>query len=266
MKKDECISKFVASLIIAFPFMAMFAFLVELFGIETFIEISKNHGSLIAGIIGIIGVFILVWNQNKSTRQTVEATLKAIHVESKEIERRVSKESIFKIIDRTNKIYRSQDTRDIQFEIHGALDELVKLNSMVNRNVGDIEKIRLLFIQDTLILYLFLIKHKESEFYSARDFHMLFIKNKHKKLLEYCEKIKPADDDDDKYYQIQWALDINFFEEIANNHISIFAHAERQVKFKLNENSLVAIKGVVSLLKWQLLELSSYVDGVNLYK
>lgn len=73
MKKDECISKFVASLIIAFPFMAMFAFLVELFGIEAFIEISKNHGSFAAGILGFIGIFILVWSQRKESLRLIKA-------------------------------------------------------------------------------------------------------------------------------------------------------------------------------------------------
>lgn len=71
MKKEECFSKFVASLIIAFPFMAMFAFLVELFGIEAFIEISKNHGSLVAGLIALLAAVIAVIAQKILERDKV---------------------------------------------------------------------------------------------------------------------------------------------------------------------------------------------------
>lgn len=87
MKKEECISNFVASLIIAFPFMAMFAFLIEVFTIETFIEISKNHGSLVAGVLGVLGTIALVVIQIKLNRENIAKSRDLVHEERFEMER-----------------------------------------------------------------------------------------------------------------------------------------------------------------------------------
>lgn len=55
---------------------------------ESVAKFLESHGSLIAGILGVLGVFVLVWNQNKSTQKTVDTTLRVIRLESFEIKRR----------------------------------------------------------------------------------------------------------------------------------------------------------------------------------
>lgn len=115
MKKDECISKFVASLIIAFPFMAIFAFLVELFGIETFIEISKNHGSLIAGLIGFGGVIWLIWNQNKETRKILDSNLIIIKNEAFEVKRARTLENAYAIKEKFTALNENDKNIDFHF-------------------------------------------------------------------------------------------------------------------------------------------------------
>lgn len=59
----------------------------------------KDQGSLIAGILGIIGVVFLVINQNKSTEKTVGATLEAVRSELSEAKNRACDEYALDIIE-----------------------------------------------------------------------------------------------------------------------------------------------------------------------
>lgn len=65
MKKEEYCSIFMTTLMIAIPVGAIIILIVYAFGIiavpkdKTTYDFIKDHGSLIAGIIGIIGVFYI---------------------------------------------------------------------------------------------------------------------------------------------------------------------------------------------------------------
>ena len=72
---------------------------MELLGYEELNQFLKDHGSLIGGVLAFMGVFVLVRNQNSSTKKTIDttilatekttkATLAAIHLESFEIQKR----------------------------------------------------------------------------------------------------------------------------------------------------------------------------------
>lgn len=77
----------------------------------------EAHGSLIAGMLGIVGVFVLVWNQNKSTQKTVDATLRAIRLESFEIKRREDLKElndIYILIDNTEPTERGIDKNTLR--------------------------------------------------------------------------------------------------------------------------------------------------------
>lgn len=80
--------------------------------------IIKDHGSLIGGILAIIGVGLMIRNQDKSTEQTVKATLKAIHLESREIERRNDKRCILKIITESSSMVdvAQSDLRNLTYQ------------------------------------------------------------------------------------------------------------------------------------------------------
>lgn len=61
--------------------------LMELFGYKEVNNFFKDHGSLIAGLIGFGGIFLLMSNQNKSTNKIIKSTLTAIQLESSEIQK-----------------------------------------------------------------------------------------------------------------------------------------------------------------------------------
>lgn len=89
MKKEDCdISVFTVALGGLLIGIVVLYFVGKLLGYTDASCFLKDHGSLIAGILGFCGIFILVWNQNKSTQKTVDATLRAIRLESFEIKRR----------------------------------------------------------------------------------------------------------------------------------------------------------------------------------
>lgn len=88
MKKEELdipVPIMVVALAIAIS-VALYIF-VGFTQYESVAKFLEAHGSLVAGILGVLGVFVLVWNQNKSTQNTVDATLRAIRLESFEIKR-----------------------------------------------------------------------------------------------------------------------------------------------------------------------------------
>ncbi|MBS7819657.1 hypothetical protein, partial [Wohlfahrtiimonas chitiniclastica] len=60
-------------------------------------DFLKDHGSLIAGIIGFIGIFILVWNQSKTTERLVESNKVLMKSEALEIQKTKAIESASRI-------------------------------------------------------------------------------------------------------------------------------------------------------------------------
>lgn len=85
-------------------FFAVLAVVGKLIGYSDLNYFFQDHGSLIAGILGIVGVVFLVVNQDKNTKQTVASTLEAIHMESKEIEKRNNKRCILNIVTEVSNI------------------------------------------------------------------------------------------------------------------------------------------------------------------
>lgn len=55
-------------------FSVLLVFLMsEVFSAKSIYDFLKDQGSLIAGIIGFSGVFIVIWNQNKTTKHIIKA-------------------------------------------------------------------------------------------------------------------------------------------------------------------------------------------------
>lgn len=67
MKKEKYCSVFMTTLMISIPMGGVIALLIEIFSDSGVYQILTDLGSFIAGVIGFVGIFILVWNQNKTT-------------------------------------------------------------------------------------------------------------------------------------------------------------------------------------------------------
>ncbi len=84
MKKEEYFSIFMTTLIIVIPIGAVIALLIEIFSISGIYKTLTDLGSFIAGIVGVIGVLILIWHQNKTTRQMIKSNMDVIKSEALE--------------------------------------------------------------------------------------------------------------------------------------------------------------------------------------
>lgn len=74
MKKEERCSEFMSTLMVAIPVGAVVALIIEIFmTVDYFAEVSTKHGSMIAGLLGILGVLILVRNQNIETNRLIKS-------------------------------------------------------------------------------------------------------------------------------------------------------------------------------------------------
>lgn len=102
MKKEESCSVFMTTLMIAIPIGAVVAILLEIFipigfGVIDYIaEVSTKHGSTIAGLLGILGVFILVRNQNKTTKNLIKNSFDVLREERFLIDRGNARLSILR--------------------------------------------------------------------------------------------------------------------------------------------------------------------------
>lgn len=158
MKKEECCSVLMTTLMIAIPIGAIIALLFDVFGKALFAE----YGSFMAGIMGFGGVFVLVWNQNKSTQKTVDATMYAVREELAEARNRVCDEYILDIIDAIENIglVMNADTEAYQDSIN-FVDEAQKkakrLRVLAGPNVFESNNIvieeYLYFYKELLLVY-----------------------------------------------------------------------------------------------------------------
>jgi len=161
MNKDECISKFVAYLIIAFPVMAMCAFLVELFTIETFIEISKNHGSLIAGLLAVVIAFYTVKTHYEHSKKL-----------SLDQEKQISLMALFEIREHVLQLYKNLSVKnsfndsdvDEMFSIQRQIFKqalIVKSYLSKSTKSDEVERTKIsAIITNTEIFYEYLIRYK----------------------------------------------------------------------------------------------------------
>lgn len=79
MKKEECCSVFMTTLMIAIPIGAVIILIVYVFGIvavpkdKTTYDFIKDHGSLIAGIFAVLAVVATITYQNINTTKQIQA-------------------------------------------------------------------------------------------------------------------------------------------------------------------------------------------------
>lgn len=107
MKKEECYSVFMTTLMIAIPVGAVIALLFEIFiTVDYFAEVSTKHGSMIAGLLGILGVLILVWHQEKTTNKLIEAEREETDRELKKRDRIKYKDDAIRLYQAVINIYR----------------------------------------------------------------------------------------------------------------------------------------------------------------
>lgn len=204
--------------------------------------------------------FILVWNQNKSTRQTVEATLKAIHVESKEIDRRANKECIFRLIQIISNINRLSDIDDVQIELHKALDESTKLTIINNEGKNTVEYRKLELIHNILLFYQLLIKYKDEAF-SESDLYMIHIQKQQRRISTQFDELIVIEDDND--LNISEFLKRDLFNQSYPNENSSISFVRYRAGYKLHENSLNSMKHIVFLLTNHLVKFKSHIDSAN---
>ncbi|OYQ79154.1 hypothetical protein B9T11_07915 [Wohlfahrtiimonas chitiniclastica] len=188
----------------------------EIFGGKLLYDFLKDHGSLIAGIIGFIGIFILVWNQNKttkkmlrsqdeSTKATVEATLKAILLESSAIEKRAHKMDIVKIISCKDEMHMTminnrgylvyRDYQNNLYKIREVAKRLVFL--IINKNNADRYK-GLLFINSFFIFYDELFKLSGRAFASQIDLDVVNVNDMRINALQHLQDWREYTRDKDR--------------------------------------------------------------------
>ncbi|OYQ79074.1 hypothetical protein B9T12_04685 [Wohlfahrtiimonas chitiniclastica] len=114
MDKEKYIAIFMTTLMIALPIGAMMILIVYAFGImavpehKTTYDFIKDHGSLTAGIISIVGVLILIWHQGKTTKEVIESNVRVMKNEALEIQKNKAIELASEIgykIDMINNVY-----------------------------------------------------------------------------------------------------------------------------------------------------------------
>lgn len=94
MKKDKYIAMFMTTLMIAIPIGAVMILMVYAFGLmtipdgKTTYDFIKDHGSLIAGLIGIVGVGILVFFQIKTHKEIIENSKNIVLLEKFESDKK----------------------------------------------------------------------------------------------------------------------------------------------------------------------------------
>lgn len=106
MKKEECCSVFMTTLMIAVPVGSVIALLIEIFGINGIYKVFTDLGSFIAGIIGFSGVIWLVLNQNKETKKILDSNMVLMRSEVLESQKIKATEHAASIGDKLSQLRR----------------------------------------------------------------------------------------------------------------------------------------------------------------
>lgn len=72
-KIEQIVIYFIYFVVVCFGLSLIAFWGSEIIGRVKFYDFIKDHGSLFAGLIGFSGIFILVWFQNKITRETIKS-------------------------------------------------------------------------------------------------------------------------------------------------------------------------------------------------
>lgn len=86
-KKEEYCSIFMTTLMFVIPSGAVIALLIEIFSISGIYKVLTDLGSFLAGIVGVIGVLILIWHQNKTTREMIHSNIHVMKHEALETQK-----------------------------------------------------------------------------------------------------------------------------------------------------------------------------------
>lgn len=262
MKKEEYFSIFMTTLMIVIPIGAVIALLIEIFSISGIYKALTDLGSFIAGIIGVIGVLFLVLNQNKTTEKTVNATLKAIHIESKEVEKRTNKENLVKVLQHISNINNLPDKQDIQIELNKAIDGFAIFTIMNNIEINHIEKYRLSFINDILLFCQHLIKLDADKTYHKSDLDIIYYKQA--RLRRNFEKLNSQEIDED--ILMADFLRLNFIKEKKHESDSPLPSFVSNNLREIDEQTLNRAKYAIYLLKHQIIQTINHLDNIDLYK
>lgn len=249
----------------AIVYSSLLIFLIsEILGSQTIYNFLKDQGSFIAGIIGVIGVLFLVLNQNKTTEKTVNATLKAIHIESKEVEKRTNKENLVKVLQHISNINNLSDKQSIKTELNKAIDGFTIFTIMNNIEITHIEKHRLSFINDMLLFCQYLIKLDADKTYHKNEFDIKAIYYKQAKLLRNFKELDSQETDEDTL--MADFLRLSFLkekEEKPDNRLPSFVSNNL---CEIDEQTLNRAKHAVYLLKYQIIKTINHLDNIDLYK
>lgn len=124
MKKNDFILPAVFLLIVIFLFVIpISAFLTsEVIGVritkplwDIACKALKDHGSLIAGIIGFLGVILLVWSQKQETKKILENNFEVMRNEAFEARRLKSLEGAYAIREKITSLYGNGSNNDFYF-------------------------------------------------------------------------------------------------------------------------------------------------------
>ncbi|OYQ84363.1 hypothetical protein B9T21_10160 [Wohlfahrtiimonas chitiniclastica] len=159
MDKEKYIAIFMTTLMIALPIGAVMTLIVYEFGVmavpehKTTYDFIKDHGSLIAGFIGLFGVGILVIVQMRTTMSIINSSREDVIVAIREKER-------------------SEFYKNIR-SVH------IKLGEMMNKNVGNLSLRDSDFnyldeLLDCILIFLKKNKLKHAYFTFLKDFLSLY--------------------------------------------------------------------------------------------
>lgn len=140
MKKDECCSVFITTLMIVIPIGAVVALLIEIFSINSIYKMLTDLGSFIAGLLGFGGVIWLIWNQNKETRKILDSNLATMKNEAFEVKRAKSLDNAYAIKEKFTTL--NENDKNIDFYYWNK-------NSPGHYYFNDIKK-NIFFIEDFL--------------------------------------------------------------------------------------------------------------------
>lgn len=110
MKSEKCWRHKIYGIILALIVVFLICMFLFDFGVIGYIaEVSTQHGSMIAGLIGFLGVLILFYHQNVTTNKLIEAERAETDRELKKRDRIRYKDDAIKLYQAVTNIFREMN-------------------------------------------------------------------------------------------------------------------------------------------------------------